>query len=218
MSRLKRLFGSLAGVMMLGLVAGPGLTQEQAVPDPQAPQESASPDDAPSDARQNHDDEADDEFSVGEVPDIQTVELTPDLARRALDTYIMVGEKYKDAELENYETLQDFIDQSARGKEFDADMKARGFSTADEWSVAVATLGVAYSNITENQTDDINQQIEELKSDTELAQDMKDRMIKSLQALIPSANNVKVVEDLIADAAYAEKMKTFSSELEIQRE
>ena len=40
-----------------------------------------------------------------------------------MDAYVLVREKYKDAALENYESLQDFVDQNAQGKEFEADLK-----------------------------------------------------------------------------------------------
>jgi hypothetical protein len=213
MARLIHISGLIFGILFLTWTTLAS-AQEATPPAPSVPNAEATSPDQPDQSEEIEPDE----FSVGELPDIQTVELNPELARRALDTYLMVGEKYKDAEIENYETLQEFVDGNPRGKEFESDLKAKGFNSADEWNIAVATLGFAYSNIAENQTEDINQQIEELKSDTELAQDMKDKMIKSLQAMIPSANNVKIVEDMLADPAYAEKMKAFSNELDIQRE
>ena len=42
-------------------------------------------------------------------------------------------------------------------------------------------------------------------------QDMKDRMIKSLKAMIPSDNNKKIAEDLIKDATYGDKIKLLES-------
>ncbi len=221
-------FTGLSGLILVAAILGtasaavPVSAQDAAGQTPSATPAPVPPPDSKAGSAdqpvENPDVHSDEDFSVGDVPDVQTVELTPDLARRALDTYILVHDKYKDAELENYETLQEFVDQNAQGKAFEVDVKANGFASVDEWNVAVTTLGFAYSNIAENQTDDINQQIEELKADTELAQDMKDRMTKSLQAMIPSANNTKVVEELIKDPAYADKMKTFDSELDIQRE
>jgi hypothetical protein len=154
------------------------------------------------------------EVSVGEIPVIETVELTADTARRALDVYVVIRDKYKDAELENYESLQEFVDQHPRGKEFDADIKAAGFATVDGWNLAVSTLSLAYGNIVDNQTEDIKQQVDEIKAESDMAQDMKDRMIKSLEAMIPSDNNTKIVEELIKDQAYAEKLKSLDVESE----
>ena len=155
-----------------------------------------------------------DDMSLGEVPQIETVELTPGIARRAVDAYMLVKEKYKDAELELYENLQDFVDQTAQGKEFEADIKAAGFATVSEWNVAISTVGFAYTGIIDDQSADIQLQIEEIQNDKELAQDMKDRMIASLKAMIPSENNRKVIQELIDDPAYAEKVKLLETEEE----
>jgi len=153
-----------------------------------------------------------DDLSYGEIPDVTVIELTDSIARRALDALGLVRDKYKDANLENYESLQDFVDQTDEGKRFEADLKAAGFATVDEWNVAVTSVSFAYSAITENLTDDLTAQITEIEQDGSLAQDMKDRMIKGLKAMIPSENNKKVVQALIDDPAYAEKLKLLAEE------
>lgn len=153
-----------------------------------------------------------DDLSFGEIPDVTVIELTDDIARRAIDALGLVRDKYKDANLENYESLQDFVDQTDEGKRFEADLKAAGFATVDEWNVAVTSVSFAYSAITENLTDDLTAQVAEIEQDTSLAQDMKDRMIKGLKAMIPSDNNKKVVQALIDDPAYAEKLKLLAEE------
>ena len=155
-----------------------------------------------------------DDFSLGDIPIVETIELKPDTARKALDTYILVRDKYKDAELENFENLQDFVDQSPQGKAFEADVKAAGFPNVIEWNTTITTLSFAYDNSIEDQTADIKQQISELQADTEMAQDMRDRMVAALNAMIPSDNNKKVLEELKADPAYAEKLKMLESETE----
>lgn len=148
-----------------------------------------------------------DELSLGEIPVIETMELTADIAKRALDSYLMVREKYQDSELDQYENLQDFVDQTEDGKSFEADIKAAGFDNVNDWNLAITTLSVAYSSAVDDPTAEIQQQIAEIEADPDLAQDMKDRMISSLKAMIPSENNKKVVAELMADPAYAEKLK-----------
>lgn len=155
-----------------------------------------------------------DDFSVGEIPAVETVELTADTARKSIDAYVLVRDKYKDAALENYENLQDFVEQDAKGREFETDIKSFGFPTVNDWNIAITTLGFAYSNHLEDQTADIKQQIEEVKADTEMAQDMRDRMIQALSAMIPSDNNRTIVADMMKDAAYSEKMKQLETEEE----
>ena len=155
-----------------------------------------------------------DEVSIGEIPVVQMIELTPEIAQKAVDAYVVVKDKYKDAALENFDSLQDFVDRDPLGKTFEADIKAAGFANVTEWNLAITTVGAAYANIIDDQSTDIKQQIEEVEKDTELAQDMKDRIITSLKALIPSENNHKVVQGLIDDPAYAEKLKSLETEEE----
>jgi hypothetical protein len=155
-----------------------------------------------------------DEVSIGEIPVVQMVELTPETAQKAVDAYVIVKEKYKDAALENFDSLQDFVDRDPLGKAFEADIKAAGFANVTDWNLAITTVGAAYANIIDDQSTDIKQQIEEVEKDTELAQDMKDRIITSLNALIPSENNHKIVQQLIDNPAYTEKLKLLETEEE----
>lgn len=155
-----------------------------------------------------------DEVNVGEVPEVKMVDLTLDMAQRALDAYVLLKDKYKDAQLENFDTLQDFVDKDPLGKAFDEDVKTAGFANVDVWNQTVTTVGAAYTNILDDQSTDIKQQIEDVQKDTEMAQDMKDRIVASLNALIPTENNRSVVQHMIDDANYAEKLKLLETEEE----
>ena len=152
-------------------------------------------------------DTLDDEFNIGEIPDIRSVELSLSQAKRALDTWLMVRDKYKDAELEAYDDLQEFVDKNEQGAAFEADIKAAGFASVAEWNVAITSLGFAYSATVDDPTAEITAQIEEIKVDDSIAQDLKDRMISSLSAMVPSGNNKKIVQDLLADPAYKSKLE-----------
>jgi hypothetical protein len=153
-----------------------------------------------------------DELSLGEIPVIETVELNADIAKRAVDAFVLVRDKYKDANLEEYENLQDFVDQTEDGKNFEADIKAHGFATVNEWNIAITTVGFAYSALTDDQTEDIKLQIEDLKKDTSIAQDLKDKMVGSLTAMIPSGNNRQIVQAMMDEPAYSEKLKLLAEE------
>ena len=142
------------------------------------------------------------------------MELTPEIARRALDSYIMAKTKYANTDLDQYENLQDFVDQTEDGKKFETDVKAAGFANVTDWNLAVTTLGLTYSSITDDQTSDLQQQIKEVQDDKDLAQDMKDKMVKALNALIPSPNNKKVIQDLMNDPVYGPKLKQLDVEEE----
>jgi len=82
----------------------------------------------------------------------------------------------------------------------------------NEWNTAITTVGFAYSALTDDQTNDIKAQIEEVKKDTSIAQDLKDRMISSLTAMIPSENNRKVVQAMMDEPEYSEKLKLLAEE------
>ena len=88
-----------------------------------------------------------------------------------------------------------------------ADIKAAGFASVAEWNVAITSLGFAYSATVDDPTAEITAQIEEIKVDDSIAQDLKDRMISSLSAMVPSGNNKKIVQDLLADPAYKSKLE-----------
>lgn len=193
-------------------LAPPAKDQQQVPSAPSTPAPSATPDSPSEPPADTTVEEGGEDFSMGDIPVVETVELTTDQAKRALDAYVLVSDKYKDAALENYENLQDFVDQAPQGKAFEADIKAAGFATVNEWNTAITTLSFAAANTSDSETADIRQQIEELKADTEMAQDMRDRMIAALNAMIPSENNKKVVADLKQDPAYAEKLKQLETE------
>ena len=155
-----------------------------------------------------------DDLSLGEIPEVKTIELTTDIAKRAIDSYVQLRVKYDESDFESYDNLQQFVDENPQGKAFEADVKAAGFATADDWNTAITTLSFAYTGAIDDPTADINEQIKEIDADTALAQDMKDRMVTSLRAMIPSPNNLNVVGELMKDPAYAEKLKQLDVEEE----
>lgn len=157
---------------------------------------------------------AEDDTSLGEIPEIKSVELTPQTAKSAIDTYLLLKDKYKDARLEDYETLQEFVDKDPQGKLFEADVKAAGFADVEVWNQTITTVSTTHANLLNDQSEEYRKQIDEIEKDNELAQDMKDRLINSLKALISSANNKTVVADLQKDSAYAEKLKQLEDEEE----
>lgn len=187
--------------------AAPAAGAEQPA-QPDAPQ-AGQPDAAPDDGADSQDD-----LSIGEIPDIKIVDLTLDKAKAAVDTYSLLKDKYKDAKLEDYETLQEFVDKDPMGKAFDADVKAAGFSDVETWNQTITTVSTTYSNMINDQTADTQAQIADVEKDTELAKDMKDKLLASLRALIPTDNNRKVVQSLMDDANYKDKIKLLESEEE----
>ena len=129
-----------------------------------------------------------------------------------MDAFALVRERYADSAIYEYESLEEFVEKTDEGKRFEADIKSFGFATIDEWNKVITTIGLAYSAITDSPAEDIEKQIAEIRADTSLAQDMKDRMVKSLSAMVPTANNRQVLEDLAKDPDYGEKLKLLAEE------
>ncbi len=199
--------GALAVLGLLPLA--PGFAQATVKDQDQIPTESGEPDAPPP----NADTETEpDTMSLGDIPEIETVELTADMAKRAVDAFSMVREKYADTAIYEYEDLEEFVDKTEAGKKLEADVKSFGFGNVTEWNTAITSVGLAYSALNENPSDNVEQQIAEIKADTNLAQDMKDRMVKSLSAMVPSQNNRNVVQELVKDNTYSEKLKLLSEE------
>ncbi len=212
MSRLRHLLLVSASVLMLAGLSNVSYgqqdtTQPPAKDDSMLPKATAPATDGQTTDPSDADTEGDGDVSVGEIPDVQTEELTPDLAKKAIDGYVMVHDKYQDSPLEDYTDLQEFVDKDPKGKQFETDIKSFGFNSVDDWNLAVTSVSIAYNNILDDQTADIKQQIEDVQKSNDMAQDMKDRTIKSLQASIPSENNTKIAQDLMKDKDYTEKIK-----------
>lgn len=155
--------------------------------------------------------------AAGEVMDLggaefAMAELTPDSARRAFDAYSEIQAKFSDAAFEEYDSLEDFVLRAPQGKDLDAVIRTHGFAGVAAWIPIINSVEFTLGALTDNQEQDVRAQIAEVKADDTLESDEKARIVESLEAAIPSANNAKVMADLLADPAYAEKLKNFSSE------
>src|SRR5882724_5432438 len=186
MSRLRHLLVVSASVILLAGLSGISYGQQDttapATGSGTLPKAAAPATDGQTTDPSAADTEGDGDVSVGEIPDVQTEELTPDLAKKAIDGYVLVHDKYQDSPLEDYSDLQEFVDKDPKGKQFETDIKGFGFNSVDDWNLAVTSVSIAYNNVLDDQTADIKQQIEDVQKSNDMAQDMKDRTIKSLQA------------------------------------
>jgi hypothetical protein len=178
--------------------------------------EGASPNEPPSgvEAPSLDDPSAGEGTDAGEVPPVETIELTDDVAKRALDAFVAVKDKYKDTPLENYESLEQFVRETDAGKQFDADIKKFGFDSVTAWNTAVTTVSFAYSAVAENQEREIKKQIDDLKQDKDIQEPMKTKIIASLVAMLPSETNKTVVKKLMEDQGYVAKLKALTEETE----
>ncbi|HEY7766210.1 MAG TPA: hypothetical protein VIB38_14560 [Aestuariivirgaceae bacterium] len=146
------------------------------------------------------------------VPPVKTIDLTPDVAKKAIDGFVLARERYTNTMLDQYETLEEFIARSAEGKALQAELKTLGFANVADWEVAIATVSLTYGAISDGADYDVPQQIEEIKTDSSLTAAKKDELIAWLTSLIPSETNKKVIAEIMKDESYRQKLDLLTEE------
>ena len=142
-----------------------------------------------------------------DIPVIKTIELTVDIAKRAIDALSEVRDKYNDQGIDEYDTLEEFVSATDAGKRLEADVRRFGFEDITDWNTSITSVGFAYGAVKDGEEEEILQQISEIKADAEIEADAKTQMIASLQAMIASTNNKSIVRQLMQDEYYAAKLK-----------
>jgi hypothetical protein len=142
-------------------------------------------------------------------PAIQ-VELTADAARRAIDTFLEVQEKYGESALDdpsNPKAIADTMKTAGIYDKVNADVTHHGFSGVEEWAKTFTSVGLATSFVREGQDPgSVDRQIADLEKDEAVPQAMKDATIAMLRQMRPSENNIAVAKALIDDPAYKDKV------------
>jgi hypothetical protein len=141
-----------------------------------------------------------------------TEELTVDAARRAIDAFAEVRDKYTDDGVENYSSLEDFVAETEAGKRLEADIVAFGFADITDWNETIVAVGFAYSAFVYDYAADLRQQIRAVRHDTEIDAEMRAQLIAGLEALMPSRNNREVMQALFADQEYRDKLRLLEEE------
>lgn len=144
--------------------------------------------------------------------DLATEALTVDAAKRAVDAFVEVRDKYNGQGLENYDSLEAFVAETEAGKRLEADVMAHGFSDITDWNTTIMAVGFAYSAIVYDYAADLRQQIRDVRSDRSLDEQMRERLIAGLTALMPSRNNRIVLQALLDDPIYRERLKLLQEE------
>lgn len=164
------------------------------------------PDTAPS-TQESEPEEIPPALEPDDIPALATVELTEDSAKRAIDGFAAVRDKYTDQGIDDYETLEEFVSKTEAGKRLEADVKGFGFGNITQWNTTIMAVSFAYAALEDGQEQAIRDQIEDVKADTSLDETARTRMIASLNALIPSEGNKAVIKKLNEDPSYREKLK-----------
>ncbi len=141
-----------------------------------------------------------------DMPVERSVELTLAAARRALDAYAAVRERYIGDDLDHYPTLEAFAAASPQGRRFAADIVSYGFSGVGEWNSVIVSIGYALDAMVDNTERDILAQISRVAQDKTISPGKRARMIANLKAQLPSENNKIIVRQLILDPLYRDKL------------
>jgi hypothetical protein len=144
--------------------------------------------------------------------DLDIQDLTVDAAKRAIDAFAEVRDKYNDAGMENYESLEDFVAETQAGKQLESDVREFGFSDIGEWNETIMLVGIAYSAFVYDYAADLRQQIREIRDDPTIDDDMRAQLIAGLNALLPSTHNRIVMQELFNDQAYRDKLRLLEEE------
>jgi hypothetical protein len=139
-------------------------------------------------------------------------ELTVDAAKRAIDAFAEVRDKYNDAGMEKYESLEDFVAETEAGKRLEAEIMAFGFSGISDWNETIMLVGIAYSAFVYDYAADLRQQIRAIRDDRTIDDDMRAQLIAGLNALMPSRNNRIVMQELFNDQSYRDKLRLLEEE------
>jgi len=141
------------------------------------------------------------------IATVETVELTPELAKRAIDGFVKLKNTYQDTDIAEYESLEQFVAQAKEGPALEKDIKSFGFKTVGEWNTAITSVSFAYAALSGTHEDEIRQELENIEKEVDLDQQMKTSLIEGLQSMLPSDNNKKIVSDLNMQKVWAEKLK-----------
>ena len=147
-----------------------------------------------------------DEFNVEDIPAIERLELTLDIAKRAISAFAQVGTKYDDKGLNDYPTLKEFVEKTDAGKALQKEVQQHGFKDISAWNVAIMNVNFAYGALIEDPTHSIKEQIKEVQESTTITNEKKLRIIASLNALIPSKSNIKIIRQLNDIPEYRKKL------------
>jgi hypothetical protein len=144
--------------------------------------------------------------------ELDIADLTVDAAKRAIDAFAEVRDKYNDAGMENYESLEDFVAETEAGKRLEAEIMGFGFSDIGDWNETIMLVGIAYSAFVYDYAADLRQQIREIRDDPTIDDDMRAQLIAGLNALLPSTHNRIVMQELFNDQAYRDKLRLLEEE------
>lgn len=178
---------------------------------------------SPSDGHNHHHPDANDtelgfpeEDNIGsaqepELLPLNVIELDEDTAKRAIDALDAVYQDYGDRGLDEYETLEEFVAQTEAGKQLEKDLREFKFRNISAWDSAITSLSITFQDLLDHGSHGIHEQIQHIRDNRGLDEETRDILIANLEALIPSSNNRKVLQKLMKNDTYKEKLERLLS-------
>lgn len=142
----------------------------------------------------------------------EQVPLTVDAAKRAIDAFIKLKSAYQDTDIAEYETLEQFVAEAKEGPALEADIKSFGFQSVGEWNNTIMSVSFAYAAVATTQEQEILQELESIRNDPSLEEELKRSLVQSLESMLPSSQNKDVVKKLNEDKVWAEKLKMLADD------
>ncbi len=135
--------------------------------------------------------------------------LTLDEAKRAIDSLIMLREKYKDQKFKGSQPspagVIEGMKNSAVREKILADLKRFGFDSIEDWVGKFVSTGMAISYVQRNKDGAYDRKIGQIRQNPNMTPEMKKRLLAIMTALIPPKGNAQVARQLLADPEYAKK-------------
>ncbi len=143
--------------------------------------------------------------SAGGIPDIPKTELTESSAKGAIDAYLAMKEKYG-ADTPEPDMKGSAATAFANLAGIEQIIKGQGFSDTNQWHKTLASVAMAYGFAKDGQQGEIDASIAKLKNNPQIPAGLKEQMLATMNSIRPSDNNLAVVESLLANSDYKEKL------------
>ncbi len=135
--------------------------------------------------------------------------LTLETAKRAIDSLIMLREKYRDQKFKGSQPgpagVIEGMKNSAVRERILADLKKYGFDSIEDWVGKFVSTGMAISYVQRNKDGAFDRKIEQIRQNSNMTPQMKKRLLAIMTALVPPKGNAEVARQLLADPEYARK-------------
>lgn len=136
--------------------------------------------------------------------------LTLEKARNAVDSLLLLREKYKDYKFKGQSRGPMGVIEGMKNSEVRdqilADLKKHGFDSIEDWVASFVSVGLAVSYVQRNQDGKLEKKIEEIRKNPNIPDEVKQQLVTMLTALVPPKGNEEVARKLLADKDYAAKI------------